>query len=94
MGVSAAWAVAAIAAAGVAQQADSSRYASNTARDEAKRQRDLLASLKDQPVPEMPTPDSAQARLEKRRSIASQLSRRGRASTMLTGNKDPLGGGA
>ncbi len=42
------------------------------------------------PPPVMPTPDDAAVRSAQRRSIAAQLARRGRQSTILT---DPLGGG-
>lgn len=39
----------------------------------------------------MPTPDGEAARLAKRRSLAAQMQRRGRASTILTAD-DVLGG--
>ena len=46
-----------------------------------------------EPVPEMPTPDDAQAKAAKRRSIAAQMARRGRASTILTDTTtEKLGG--
>lgn len=44
------------------------------------------------PQPKMPLPDDAQARAAKRKSIAEQRKRRGRASTMLSTNDDALGG--
>lgn len=48
------------------------------------------------PPPVMPTPDDKAVEAAKRRSIAAQIARRGRQSTMLTdpvtGGSDTLGG--
>lgn len=43
-----------------------------------------------EPVPVMPTPDDEAVKAARRKSIAAQRSRRGRASTIFT--EDPLGG--
>lgn len=45
-----------------------------------------------EPQPAMPTPDDALVKAAKRKSIAEQRRRRGRASTLLTQNDDALGG--
>ena len=42
--------------------------------------------------PVMPTPDDDAIRQARRRSIIQQMGRRGRASTILTGDSDKLGG--
>ncbi len=51
---------------------------------------------KDEPAPVAPTvmpePDDERIRLARKRSIASQLGRRGRDSTILTGGGSTLGG--
>lgn len=44
-----------------------------------------------EPTPEMPTPDDAAVKAEKRKSIAKQRARRGRASTIFS-EDEPLGG--
>lgn len=44
-----------------------------------------------EPPPPMPTPNSAAVKQAQRKSIASQMRRRGRASTILS--DDALGGG-
>lgn len=54
-------------------------------------QREITAETVASP---MPVPDSQDQRRAKRRSIADQMRRRGRASTILTGDgptSDPLG---
>jgi hypothetical protein len=89
MGISgAAWVGAAVAAAGAVSSADQSRYATNTARDEARKQQEALLKLQSEP---MPVADSAQTDAAKRRSIVSQMARRGRASTVLSDPADALG---
>lgn len=40
----------------------------------------------------MPTPDDATIQQARKRSIIAQMGRRGRASTILTGGSDTLGG--
>ena len=47
-----------------------------------------------EPPPVMPTPDDQTVQAAKKKSIAAQLQRQGRASTILsqTGNADALGG--
>lgn len=45
-----------------------------------------------EPEPLMPAPDDAQVKTVKRKSMAEQRLRRGRASTLLTKNDDALGG--
>lgn len=49
-------------------------------------------SVDSAPEPLMPTPDDAKVKAVKRRSMAEQRRRRGRASTLLTMNDDTLGG--
>lgn len=44
------------------------------------------------PAPTMPIADDEAVRRAKRRSIAMQLARGGRSSTILTGDGDKLGG--
>lgn len=41
----------------------------------------------------MPTPDDSAVEAARRRSLAAQYGRRGRQSTILTGDQDKLGGG-
>lgn len=55
-------------------------------------QREIQAEAA-QPEAAMPVPDDANAKRAQRRSITSQMRRRGRQSTILTGNPtgDPLG---
>ena len=46
------------------------------------------------PVTPMPTADDAAVADAKKKSIAAITARQGRASTILTGNSDPSGGGS
>jgi hypothetical protein len=93
MGVSAA--VAAVATVGsAAVQQDSSRKARHSAEDQAKAEREQLAQLAAQPENVIPTADDQAVKDARRRSITAQLRRRGRASTILTGDSsvgDTLG---
>lgn len=93
MGATAAIATAVIGGVGVASSMDAARRATHTAQDEAKAQREALAKLQAVPTPEMPIADSVQTDMAMRRSITTQMARRGRASTLLTDNPDALGGG-
>jgi hypothetical protein len=45
-----------------------------------------------EPVPLMPLPDDQTVKKAKRKSLASQAARRGRASTIFTNEQDMLGG--
>lgn len=45
-----------------------------------------------EPLPTMPSPDDAKVKAARRRSIAEQRRRRGRASTLLSQETDALGG--
>lgn len=66
------------------------------AEKQAAQTRDALASLKKEPEPTMPSADDAATKAARSRSIAEQIRRRGRASTILTGSSGPdsLGAGA
>lgn len=92
MGISAAI-IAGVSVVSTISSMDASRRAAHTAEDEAKRQREALAKLQAVPPPEMPIADSVLTDAARRRSITTQMARRGRASTILTDNTDPLGGG-
>lgn len=87
MGVSAAVTVAATVATAV-QGADDARRARHTAEANAQKQADALAALKGEPAPVIPVADSKAVNDAKRRSIADQMRRRGRSSTILTGGND------
>lgn len=93
MGISAGIA-AAVAVVGTAATIDNARSAKNQAKDaaeQAKKDSDALAAAINKPVPVVPSPDDASANDARRRSIAQQLARRGRASTILS---DDATGGA
>ena len=89
-----------VGGAGVAYSTDQQRKSAHEAIDA---QRAAAAALSvpepptvSAPVPTMPTPglQSETARAARRASIAEQMRRRGRASTILTGaSSDVLGGG-
>lgn len=75
-------------------------YAAKRGRDQRKKaeaqsalEREALAEAMAEPEPVMPLPDDEAARRARRRSIAGQMRRRGRASTILTDSTigDPLG---
>jgi hypothetical protein len=51
----------------------------------------ILGNLLKAPAIEMPLPENSSSRLARRRSVASQMRRRGRASTILS-DQDRLGG--
>jgi len=60
-------------------------YAAGQARKASKQTQAPAAEVPDVGAPEpMPVADDAQAALAKRRSVADQMRRRGRASTILT----------
>lgn len=89
--------IAAVATVGTAiVQQDSARKARHSAEDQAKAEREQLAQLAAQPENVIPEADSASVNDARRRSITAQLRRRGRASTILTGDSasagDTLGG--
>lgn len=88
--------IAAFAAVGTAVvQNDQARKARHSAEDQAKAEREQLAQLAAEPEPVIPTPDDATVKDARRRSITAQLRRRGRSSTILTGDSggsDALGG--
>ena len=81
---------------GVAYSTDQQRKAAHEAMDAQRAAAAALSvpELQAQPVPTMPSPglQSDTARAARRASIAEQMRRRGRASTILTGT-DVLGGG-
>ena len=82
-----------VSAGGVAYSTDQQRKAAHEAIDA---QRAATEALSSAPIPTMPTPglQSDTARSARRASIAEQMRRRGRASTILTGGaSDVLGGG-
>lgn len=73
--------------AGVATGIDNARSARNSAKDsaiQASKDQQALTDALNKPVPVIPSPDDAAANDARRRSIAQQLARRGRASTILT----------
>lgn len=60
---------------------------------QAAKEREALAALQQEPEPVMPVPDDKAMRDARRRSISSQMRRRGRASTLLSeSGGDGLGG--
>lgn len=66
--------------------------ARKSASSDAAKQREALAALQAQGQPSIPTQDAARA--ARRASITQQMRRRGRSSTILTGEpSDTLGGG-
>lgn len=69
------------------------RKADKRAEADAALQRATLAELQQEPPAVMPTVDDEATRRARRRSIASTMARRGRASTILTdsGTGDTLG---
>lgn len=95
MGVTAALLTATAAAGGAVVVDDTSRKARNQAKDQAKEEAKRLAALAAQPELAIPEGDDAATARAKRRSISAQLRRRGRQSTILTGNApggETLGG--
>lgn len=75
-------AVAAVSAYGAYEQRQDAKEARKQAERQAALDREAIAALKAEPTPAMPT--SADARRARRTSIAEQMRRRGRASTILT----------
>lgn len=78
----------------LAQGAEAANLAQRLADDEAARQRELIAAMRGEQSqePTIPLADEAAMRRQRRRSIASLASRRGRQSTILTGGGgDSLG---
>lgn len=65
---------------------DQSRKQAHTQADAIKAQTEATTkALANNPQPVMPTPDDASVQSAKQASIAEQVARRGRASTILTG---------
>lgn len=94
MGVSAMFAVAAVGAAAAVDQHQSAKQARKTAEEQAALERQSLADLQAEEKPVIPLGDDAATKRARRRSIASQMQRRGRQSTILTGDtttSDTLG---
>lgn len=93
MGVSAAVGLGAAAFAGF-NQADEARRARHTAQDAGEANQKALEELQAKPLPVVPVADDKAMRDARRRSIAEQMRRRGRQSTILTdtGAGDTLGG--
>lgn len=78
--------------AGSAYQAHQGRKARKKAEQQAALEREALAELREDEPPVMPIADDEGARRARRRSIAAQLRRRGRQSTILSDSSaDPLG---
>jgi len=82
------WAIAAVAAYGARDQHMDAQAAQSAAENQANEQRAALAELQSEPEPVIPLNDDDAARRARRRSITSQMRRRGRASTILTGGTD------
>lgn len=93
MGISAAVAVG-VSAFSAIQGADDARRARHSAEDAAEEQKKAIEELQAKPQPVVPVADDKAMRDARRRSIAEQMRRRGRQSTMLTdsGAGDTLGG--
>lgn len=83
MGVSAA-VVAGAAAINTGVQYYEGRKARKSAEAQAAAEREQMAQLANRKEPVIPEADDAATRAARRRSIAAQLRRRGRASTILT----------
>jgi hypothetical protein len=94
MGVTAAIITAAATVGSAASQASQAKKARQSAESQAALERQALADLQTEPEPVMPTADDEATARAKRRSIASQMRRRGRQSTILTdpASTEPLGG--
>jgi len=93
MGVTAMYAVAAVGAASAVDQHQSAKKARTAAEENAAKEREALAALQQEDEAPIPLADEDAIRKQRRRSIASQMRRRGRASTILTdsGTGDTLG---
>jgi len=70
------------------EQHQDAKDARKQAEDLAAQQRQSLAALQAEPTPVIPIADE-QAKKARRRSITDQLRRRGRSSTILTGQSGP-----
>jgi len=92
MGISAAIAMGVSAAAATYSTLEA-RKARKDAERQAALERDALADLQQEPEPVIPLADDITVKQTRRRSIASQMRRRGRSSTILTdtGAADVLG---
>lgn len=94
MGASFGYIMMAAAASAATTQAVESRKTRKSAEEQAALERQALADLKDDPAPVIPTGDDEATRRARRRSVSSLAQRRGRQSTILTGDStvgDPLG---
>jgi len=95
MGVTATamYAFAAVSAASAVDQHRSAKKARKAAEENAAKEREALAALQQEAAAPIPLADEDAIRKHRRRSIASQMRRRGRASTILTdsGASDTLG---
>ena len=97
MGIEAAVAAMAAMAGGSAiEQHNQAKQAQRAAADQAALQRQALTNLQAEPAPVIPVADDEASRRARRRSIATQMMRRGRQSTILTADtatgSDALGG--
>lgn len=93
MGLTAGIVAAGIGAAAGVNQGLEARKARKSAEAQAAAEREALAALQQEPEPVMPVPDDKAMRDARRRSISSQMRRRGRASTLLSeSGGDGLGG--
>lgn len=76
----------------VAYTMDQSRKQEHAQEDAIKAQNaQLTTALNDNPQPVMPTPTDSNVQVAKQASIAEQVARRGRASTILTQPSEKLG---
>lgn len=93
MGVTAAVAAVGSTLFSVGNSMDQQRRAAHTAADQQKQAQTAIDSaMQSNPQPVMPTPDGAAVQAASQASIAEQVARRGRASTILTGPQgDKLG---
>lgn len=86
MAISAPLITAAVTAGSAVSQHRDAKKAREEAERQAAEQREALAALESEPEVAMPTGDDEATRRARRRSISAQLRRRGRQSTILTGD--------
>lgn len=92
MGVSVPIVVGLLGAGTAAYSMDQSRKQAHAQADAIRAQNEQLATaLNDNPQPVMPTADGSSVQAAKQASIAEQVARRGRASTILTQPSEKLG---
>ena len=87
MGITAAlWVATAVAGASAVNANETGRKARNTAKDQAEASRKQMADIQAEGEVGIPTANDQDAMRTRRRSIASMQKRKGRQSTILTGD--------